>query len=198
TGNYNPKTARQYTDIGLLTCDPDLAFDVANLFHYLTGYVPEQHYRRLIVAPREMRRAFQELVRREVAFQKEYGNGRIIDKMNALDDVEMIQELYRASKEGVQIDLIVRGHCRLRPGLPHYSENIRVISILGRFLEHSRIYYFHNNGSPRTFIGSADWQRRNLDDRVEVVVDVTDKGHQGRLIRTLQFALQDSYSAWDL
>jgi len=150
------------------------------------------------VAPREMRRAFQELVRREVAFQKEYGNGRIIAKMNALDDVEMIQELYRASKEGVQIDLIVRGHCRLRPGLPHYSENIRVISILGRFLEHSRIYYFHNNGSPRTFIGSADWQRRNLDDRVEVVVDVTDKGHQGRLIRTLQFALQDSYSAWDL
>lgn len=198
TGNYNPKTARLYTDLGLLTCNPDLAVDVTNLFHYLTGYAPEQHYHRLIVAPRDMRKAFISLVRNEISFQEQFGNGRIIAKMNALDDVEMIKELYRASQAGVKIDLIVRGHCRLRPGLPVYSENIRVNSILGRFLEHSRIYYFHNNNQPRVYIGSADWQRRNLDDRVEAVIDIQDPGLQSRLIRTLQFALNDQYSAWDL
>ena len=198
TGNYNPKTARLYTDIGLLTCDPDIGFDLINLFHYLTGYSPEQHYRKLIVAPRDMRKKFLELVRGEVANQKKHGNGRIIAKMNALDDIEMIQELYRASRAGVQVDLIVRGHCRLRPGLPKFSENIRVISIIGRFLEHSRIFFFGNNEDPRLFIGSADWMRRNLDDRVEAAVEVEDPILKGRLTRTLRFALADKRSAWDL
>lgn len=198
TGNYNPKTARLYTDIGLLTCAPNVGFDVINLFHYLTGYAPEQHYQKLIVAPRDMRKAFIALIRREIEHQRNGGKGRIIAKMNALDDVEMIGELYRASQEGVQIDLIVRGHCRLRPGLPFYSENINVLSIVGRFLEHSRVYYFHNDGRPFVYIGSADWQRRNLDDRVEAIVPVEDPGLKQQLVRTLQLCLSDQRLAWEL
>jgi polyphosphate kinase len=198
TGNYNPSTARVYTDLGFFTCAPEIGYDMINLFHYLTGYAPEQHYQSLITAPRDMRNAYLRLVRQEIAHHKKTGNGRIIAKMNALDDVEMIQELYRASQAGVQIDLIVRGHCRLRPGLKRYSENIRVVSIIGRFLEHSRIYYFGNNGSPVVFIGSADWQRRNLDDRIESAVEVTDPFLHARLVRTLQLALSDRRSAWDL
>lgn len=198
TGNYNPTTARLYTDLGLLTCKPEIGYDMINLFHYLTGYAPEQHYRSLLVAPRDMRKAFIRLVRAEIASQKKHGKGRIIAKMNALDDVEMIQELYRASQAGVQIDLVVRGHCRLRPGLERFSENIRVISIIGRLLEHSRIYYFHNNGEPLVYIGSADWQRRNLDDRIEAVVCVTDPALRARLIHTLHFALEDRRLSWEL
>jgi polyphosphate kinase len=198
TGNYNPATARFYSDFGLLTCAPDIGSDLVNLFHYLTGYAPEQHYRRLIVAPRDMRKAFIKLVRNEVESQKANGNGRIIAKMNALDDVEMIRELYRASEAGVQIDLVVRGHCRLRPGLPRFSENIRVLSIIGRFLEHSRIYYFGNNENPRLFIGSADWQRRNLEDRVEAIVEIDEPMLKSRLVRTLHFALQDIRTGWEL
>ncbi|MEQ9103887.1 MAG: polyphosphate kinase 1 [Rhodothermales bacterium] len=198
TGNYNPTTARLYTDTGLFTCAPDIGRDMINLFHYLTGYAPEQHYLRLIVAPREMRRHFIDLVHAEVAHHKAHGNGRIIAKMNALDDLVMIRELYRASQAGVQVDLIVRGHCRLRPGLKRYSENIRVVSIIGRFLEHSRVYYFQNNNHPRVFIGSADWQRRNLEDRVEVVVEIDDASIRARFIRSLQLALSDPASAWEL
>ncbi len=198
TGNYNPSTARLYTDLGLFTCAPDVGYDVINLFHYLTGYAPEQHYQRVLTAPRDMRDAFIRLIQQEIAHQKHQGNGRIICKMNALDDIELIQELYRASLEGVQIDLIVRGHCRLRPGLPHFSENIRVISIIGRFLEHSRIYYFNNNGHPLVYTGSADWQRRNLDDRVETIVQVDDPHLQARAIRLLHLALEDRRSSWEL
>ncbi|TDI68815.1 MAG: polyphosphate kinase 1 [Bacteroidetes bacterium] len=198
TGNYNPATARLYTDFGLLTCSPDVGYDVINLFHYLTGYAPEQHYRRMIIAPRDMRSSFIQLVRKEVDWQKENGTGRIIAKMNALDDLEMIRELYRASEAGVRIDLIIRGHCRLRPGLPRFSENIRLVSIIGQFLEHSRVYYFRNNDSPRVFIGSADWQRRNLDDRVEAIVEIDQPSLKARLIQTLQIALDDPHSAWEL
>jgi len=198
TGNYNPTTARLYSDLGLLTCTPDVGADVINLFHYLTGYAPEQHYTRMIVAPRDMRKAFIQLVRNEVEQQREHGNGQIIAKMNALDDIDMIRELYRASEAGVQIDLIVRGHCRLRPGLPRFSENIRLISIIDRFLEHSRIYYFRNGDNPRLFIGSADWQRRNLDDRVEAIVEIDQPGLKARLIRTLLLALEDRRTAWEL
>src|SRR5690606_21612110 len=131
-----------------------------------TGYAPEQHYGSLVVAPRDMKDRFLELIRREVAHQERAGTGRIIAKMNALDDQDVIEELYRASQAGVRIDLIVRGHCRLRPGVPGYSEHIRVVSVIGRFLEHSRIFHFHDDGAPVTYIGSADWQRRNLEDRV--------------------------------
>ena len=198
TGNYHPKTARLYTDLGLLTCSSDLGYDIVNLFHSLTGYAPDQRYRKAIVAPKEMRWAFVRLIRQEVDYQQRHGNGRIIAKMNALDDVGIIQELYQASQAGVQIDLIVRGHCRLRPGLPGYSETIRVISILGRFLEHDRIFYFYNNGDPRTFIGSADWRGRNLDERVELITPIERPALQKQLIQILDDALDDNRLAWDL
>ncbi|MDZ4699443.1 MAG: polyphosphate kinase 1 [Rhodothermales bacterium] len=198
TGNYNPTTARLYTDLGLFTADKERGYDVVNLFHYLTGYAPEQHYTGLLVAPRDMRDAFLQLIRDEVGHQKAHGTGRIVAQMNALDDVEVIKELYRASQAGVSIDLILRGHCRLRPGLAGFSDNIRVISILGRFLEHGRIYCFHNNGAPRVFIGSADWMRRNLEDRIEVATEIKDPAIRNRLIETLRAALNDRRSAWDL
>jgi len=198
TGNYNPKTARLYTDLGLFTCDRAVGTDVVNLFHYLTGSAPAQEYKKLLVAPRFMRNTFLKAIDREIANQKKHGNGRIIAQMNALDDLVTIHALYKASQAGVQIDLIVRGHCRLRPGLPRYSENIRVISILGRFLEHSRIYSFNNNGKPRIYFGSADWQRRNLEDRVEVIAEVEDAALKHRLMRTLELALEDERLAWDL
>ena len=198
TGNYHPKTARLYTDLGLFTCSPDLTYDIVNLFHSLTGYSPDQRYRRAIVAPRAMRSTFVRLIQQEIDFQQRHGNGRIIAKMNALDDVPLIQELYRASQAGVQIDLIIRGHSRLRPGLPGISDNIRVVSILGRFLEHDRIFYFHNNGAPHTFIGSADWRGRNLDERVELIVPVEDPTLQQQLIGNLHDALADNRLAWDL
>ena len=198
TGNYNSETARLYVDLGLITCAPAIGYDVVNLFHYLTGHAPEQHYRKLLVAPQNMRSTFVDLIHREVRHQQEHGTGRIIAKMNALNDMGMMQELYRASQAGVEIDLIVRGHSRLRPGLEGYSENIRVISILGRFLEHSRLYYFHNNGTPEVFLGSADWQSRNLEDRVEAVVGVEDERLRERLFRLLRYALEDERSAWEL
>lgn len=198
TGNYNSTTARLYTDLGLLTCDAEIGYDLINLFHYLTGYAPEQHYRRLLVAPRNMRAAFRQLIRDEVAHQQEHGTGRVIAKMNALDDPELIRALYRAAQAGVQIDLIVRGHCRLRPGLAGISDSINVVSIVGRFLEHDRIYYFHNNGTPKVFMGSADWQRNKLDDRVETVVRIEAPALKERLINILYAALDDQRLAWEL
>ncbi|MGD2077565.1 MAG: polyphosphate kinase 1, partial [Chloroflexota bacterium] len=198
TGNYHPKTARLYTDLGLLTCDPDLGYDVVNLFHYLTGYAPDQPYKKVLVAPRDMRKAFNHLIRQEINYQKEFGSGRIIAKMNALDDPGMVRRLYVASQAGVQIDLIIRGHCRLRPHLPGYSENIRVISILGRFLEHDRIFYFQNNGEPKLYIGSADWRGRNLKERVELIAPIENPELRQRCIQILDDALLDNRLAWDL
>lgn len=198
TGNYHSKTARLYADIGLLTCDAAIGRDVVNLFHYLTGYAPAQRYERVLVAPRYMARAFVNLIKREIAHQQAAGNGHIVAKMNALDDVKIIRRLYQASQSGVKIDLIVRGHSRLRPGLPGVSENIRVISILGRFLEHDRIFYFHNNGEPEYYIGSADWRGRNLHARVELVTPITDPALQERLGDVLHEALHDNRLAWEL
>jgi len=198
TGNYHAKTARLYTDLGLLTCNPELGNDLINLFHYLTGYAPEQPYRQVMVAPQNMRDHFYRLIQREIDYQERHQNGRIIAKMNGLDDVGIIRELYRASQAGVQIDLIIRGHSRLRPGLSGYSENIRIISILGRFLEHDRIFYFHNNGRPLTFIGSADWRTRNLSERVELITPISEPSLQQRLIQILEDALSDNRLAWDL
>ncbi|WP_258096589.1 polyphosphate kinase 1 [Salinibacter sp. 10B] len=198
TGNYNPKTARQYTDVGLFTRNEDVGYDITNLFHYLTGYAPEQHYRELLVAPQNMRRRFEELIQREIDHATAGREGRIIAKMNQLNDEGMIQHLYRASQAGVQIDLIVRGHCLLRPRLENYSENIRVTSILGRFLEHTRIYYFGNDGEEEVYIGSADWMSRNLNDRVEAIVEVKAPQHKERLLDLLDAALTDRRSAWDL
>jgi polyphosphate kinase len=198
TGNYNPKTARLYTDLGLMTCNPALGRDLVNLFHFLTGYAPDQAYEKVLVAPRNMRSSFYDLIEQEIAHQAAAGNGRIIAKMNAIDDQSMIRKLYEASQAGVQIDLIIRGHSRLRPGLPGYSDNIRVISILGRFLEHDRIFYFHNNDQPRLFIGSADWRNRNLKERVELITPIEEPDLQTQLIKNLEWALNDNRLAWDL
>jgi polyphosphate kinase len=198
TGNYHPKTARLYTDLGLLTCSPEIGNDIVNLFHYLTGYAPDQQYKKVMVAPHNMRKIFNKLIQQEIENQQAHKNGRIIAKMNGLDDVPLIKKLYQASQAGVQIDLIIRGHCRLRPGLEGYSDNIRVISILGRFLEHDRIFYFHNNGQPLTYFGSADWRGRNLNSRVELITPIEEPGLRERLIQILMDALKDNRLAWDL
>lgn len=174
TGNYNDTTARIYTDLGLLTCKPEIGADAAELFNSLTGYSRKQAYRKLLVAPVTLRKRFLELIEREISMHQTYGNGRLIFKMNALVDPQMIDALYRASQAGVQIDLIPRGTCCLRPGLPGYSETIRVRSIVGSFLEHNRIFYFYNNGQEDIYMGSADLMQRNLDRRVETLFPLED------------------------
>jgi polyphosphate kinase len=179
TGNYNAVTAGIYTDLGLLTCDPDMAADATELFNTLTGYSTQTYYRSLVVAPRGMRERVEDLIEREMAHQAAGRGGRLIFKMNALVDERLIRKLYQASQVGVQIDLIIRGICCLRPGLPGISENIRVISIVGRFLEHSRIYYCENGGDPEIYLGSADLMPRNLDRRVEVIFPVKDPALRG-------------------
>ena len=174
TGNYNAVTAGIYTDLGLLTCDPDMAADATELFNTLTGYSTQTYYRNLVVAPRGMRERVEDLIEREVEHQRAGRRGRLIFKMNALVDDRLIRKLYRASQAGVEIDLIIRGICCLRPGVPGVSENIQVISIVGRFLEHSRIYYCENGGAAEIYLGSADLMPRNLDRRVEVIFPVKD------------------------
>jgi len=198
TGNYHVKTAGIYTDLGLISCDPDLGYDVTNLFHYLTGYAPEQHYKKLIVAPIEMRQRFYDLIEREIEIQQNDGKGHIIAKMNALDDVGIIQKLYKASQNGVKIDLIIRGHSRLRPSLESYSKNISIISIIGRFLEHERVWYFRNKGNDDVYMGSADWRNRNLSGRVEAIVPITAPKLKQRVKRILFRALEDNRLAWDM
>jgi polyphosphate kinase len=174
TGNYNTVTATLYTDVGFFTCDEAIGADATDLFNYLTGYSMKNDYRKLLVAPINLRSRMTELVLREIDHHRKHKNGHLIFKMNALVDRPMIQLLYEASQAGVKIDLLVRGMCCLRPGLPEVSENIRVISIVGRFLEHSRIYYFHNNGQEEIYVGSADLMPRNIDHRVEVLFPVED------------------------
>ena len=182
TGNYNPSTARVYTDIGLFTCNEEIGADVSDLFNFLTGYSAKKSYRKLLVAPHSIRSGLERLVRAEINRHREYGDGRLIFKMNALEDPGMIRLLYEASQAGVEIDLIVRGVCCLRPGVPGLSDTIRVRSIIGRFLEHSRVYYFGNGGDELVFCGSADLMPRNLNRRVEVLFPVEDR----RLIRRLR------------
>ena len=198
TGNYNSKTARIYTDIGLFSCSPSLGADLTDLFNLLTGYSRQRLYRKLLVAPANMRGRFLELIERETQHAREGKPARIIAKMNALVDTDMIDALYRASQAGVDIDLIIRGICCLRPQLPEVSDRIRVVSVVGRFLEHSRIWYFHNNDAPEYLFGSADWMPRNLDRRVEVVVPVEDALAQPRLRRVLDTCLSDNRQAWEL
>jgi polyphosphate kinase len=169
TGNYNPGTAKLYTDLGLFTCDEEIGAAVTDLFNYLTGYSGKRQLSKLLVAPLNLRERFEELILREIEIQRAGGQGHLVFMMNALEDGPMMKLLYRASQAGVKIDLIVRGACCLRPHVPGISDNIRVISVLGRFLEHSRIYYFHNDGAPQCFLGSADLMPRNLNRRVEVI-----------------------------
>lgn len=198
TGNYNTQTAREYTDYGLLTCDRQIGYDLTNLFHYLTGYAPEQTYQRLVVAPQAMRETFVQHIEQEIAHAQNGRWTRIIAKMNELADPEIIRALYRASQAGVQIDLIVRGICQLRPHIDGVSDNIRVVSIVGRFLEHERVFYFANNNDPRLYIGSADWQTSRLDARVEAAVPLQDPEQKARIFRTLRAALNDPRTAWEL
>lgn len=198
TGNYNAKTASTYTDLGLLSCDPEIAADLMDLFNYLTGYSYPVDYRRLLVAPVNMRQRILELIDQEIAHALARREGRIIAKMNGLEDSSIVRKLYEASQAGVSIDLIVRGNCRLRPGLPGISENIRVISIIGRYLEHSRIFYFANNGAPRYYISSADCMRRNLSSRIETAVPIEDPRLQEYLQMILHSSLNDHRHAWEL
>lgn len=174
TGNYNAATARVYTDIGLLTCRPDISADVVDLFNFLTAYSRQQTYRKLLVAPITMRQRLVAMIRREIEHHERRGDGRIIFKMNALVDPQMIDMLYSASQAGVRVDLIIRGMCCLRPGVPGLSEHISVRSIVGQFLEHSRIFFFHNGGRPEIYLGSADMMERNLDRRVEALFPLED------------------------
>lgn len=198
TGNYNPKTARLYTDLGLLSCREELGADLTDLFNYLTGFSRHQSYRKLLVAPVNLRDRLLKLIEREIEHQQQGNTGRITAKMNSLVDAKIIRALYRASQAGVKIDLIVRGICSLKPGLEDVSKNIRVISIIGRFLEHDRIFYFHNQGQPTALIGSADWRTRNLDRRVEAVVPIEDPALVAELREILEIMLSDNRQAWDL
>jgi polyphosphate kinase len=198
TGNYNPKTARLYTDFGLLSDNPELGADLTDLFNVLTGFATPAGYRKLIVAPRGMRERFIELIRREIRHREAGRPARIFAKMNALVDPDIIAALYEASRAGVEIDLIVRGICCLRPGLRGVSENIRVISIIGRFLEHSRAYYFHNAGAEEVYIGSADWMPRNLDRRIECVLPIETAAHRQTIRNVLDLMWADNRQAWEL
>ncbi len=189
TGNYNPTTSRIYTDLGLLTSDAEIGADASDLFNFLTGYSYQTDFRTLLVAPINLRERMLEFIEREIKHKKHGEDARIVVKINSLTDDKIVRALYRASQAGVSIDLIVRGICVLRPGIKGISENIRVRSITGRFLEHSRIFYFANGGDEQVFIGSADWMHRNLDRRVEAAVPIKDKN----LIKYIRDKVLDAY-----
>jgi len=199
TGNYHGGTAKLYTDLGMLGCDEDIGQDLTELFNYLTGYSPPPSYRKILAAPYTLKRGILAKIEREITVhERERGGGLIQMKMNALEDPDIARALYKASRAGVKVDLIVRDACRFRPGLPGLSETARVVSIVGRFLEHGRILYFRNGGDEEYFIGSADMMRRNLESRVEVHAPVEDPElrQELRLILDVQFA--DQRSAWDM
>jgi polyphosphate kinase len=198
TGNYNPVTGKIYTDYSLFTVNERLANDVAELFNALTGYSRHTEYKKLLVSPINTRKRLIELIEREVEWNRKSNKGRIVMKMNALVDSQVIRALYRASCEGVKIDLIVRGICCLKPGIPGISEHIRVISIIGRFLEHSRAYYFHNGGRAELYLGSADIMPRNLDHRVETLFPVFDKECIRAVKSDLDLMLSDNVKAWQM
>ncbi|MCA1555868.1 MAG: RNA degradosome polyphosphate kinase, partial [Acidobacteria bacterium] len=189
TGNYNPDAARTYTDLGLLTANEDIGADASELFNYLTGYSRQKEYRQLMVAPVNLRERMLALIRREAEHAQGGRPARMIIKINRLADAEIIRTLYEASQAGVAIDLIVRGICMLRPGVEGLSETINVRSVVGRFLEHSRVYYFANGGAEEFYTGSSDWMPRNLNRRVEVIVPV----HDARLQRHLKDELLAAY-----
>jgi polyphosphate kinase len=199
TGNYHPKTARLYTDFGLLTCDEQLGADVADMFNVLTGFGRPRDFRRVLVAPRFLREGILAEIERTVAARREGREARIAMKMNSLVDRRCIRALYRAAQAGVPVDLNVRGICCLVPGLPGVSDGIRVTSVVGRFLEHSRIYAFFREGEePAVLIGSADLMPRNLDKRVELVAPVDDPALRDDLVDTLERCLADETNTWEL
>jgi polyphosphate kinase len=198
TGNYHPRTARYYEDLGLLTCDPQVGEDVSKLFNQLSGYAPKTTFKRLLVAPRSLRSGLIDLIEREIALCRKGLHGRVVIKVNSIVDEAIIDALYRASQAGVQVDVIVRGICALRPGVPGLSDNIRVRSVLGRFLEHSRVFAFSNGGAPVVYIGSADMMHRNLDRRVEALVSLSDSEERESLVALLDRYLDPGTASWHL
>ncbi|MBG9983158.1 RNA degradosome polyphosphate kinase [Aerococcaceae bacterium DSM 111020] len=195
TGNYNDKTANLYTDMGIMTANPEMGEDAAKFFNYISGFSETPSYTHLHVAPFAIRDSLADYIDEEIAHQKEHGDGHIIAKMNSLTDKKLIQKLYEASQAGVTIDLIVRGICCLRPGVPGLSENIHVRSIVGRFLEHSRIYAFNNHGARRVFLSSADMMTRNMIKRVEIEFPILDKVIEARILHVLDLQLNDTLKA---
>ncbi len=198
TGNYNAITAQIYTDLGLLTCKPEFGDDATDLFNALTGYSKKEDYKKFLVAPRTLRRNLAALIDNEAELARQGKPAKIVFQMNSLIDPEFIQHLYRASQAGVEINLIVRGICGLRPGIEGISDNIRVISIVGRFLEHSRIYYFFNNGDPTIYLGSADLMQRNLDRRIETLFPIEDTALKEELVALLEILWEDNMNAHEL
>lgn len=196
TGNYNSATSRVYTDFGFFTANQDYCKDASNLFNYLTGYSKQRSYKKLLVAPLNLRRKILKMIDDEIRNHKEHGNGYILFKNNSVVDEEVIMKLYHASKAGVKIDLITRGICRLRPKIKGLSDNINVYSIVGRFLEHSRAYYFHNNGDAKLYLGSADIMQRNFDRRVEVLFPIEDVRIKEDLTEILKMYLTDTMKTW--
>jgi polyphosphate kinase len=198
TGNYNPRTARVYEDMGLLTCDPMVGEDLSRLFNQLSGYAPKTAYRRLLVAPRSLRSGLVDRIEREIAHHQAGRPAAVRMKANSIVDEIIIDALYRASQAGVPVDVVVRGICAIRPGVPGLSENIRVRSILGRFLEHSRLFWFANGGEPLVYIGSADLMHRNLDRRVEALVRLRDPRHIAEIEDLLNVSMDPGTSSWHL
>lgn len=202
TGNYNDQTAKVYTDFGLFTCNPRITSDVIEVFNSLTGISLKEDYQELLVSPVNMRSSFVNLIRNEIALHQAGKPSGIVAKMNALEDMEICELLYEASRAGVSVQLLVRGFCCLRTGVPGLSDNIQVHSIVGRFLEHSRVFYFRNGAEDpidgKLFIGSADWMRRNINDRVETIVPIQDKTIRKRVFDILSLQLQDSFQRWVL
>ena len=198
TGNYNPKTARLYTDLGLFTADPELGADIAEMFNYLTGYAQPRGYRKALIAPHNLHEGILEEIDRTIEAHTPQRPARIRMKMNSLLDASSIQALYRASQAGVRVELDVRGICALRPSVPGVSENIEVVSIVDRFLEHSRIYSFERPEDTRVYMGSADLMPRNLYNRVELVVPVENERVQAELSEILDISLADNTNAWTL
>jgi polyphosphate kinase len=198
TGNYHAGTAHLYCDLGMLTSDESIAQDLTELFNYLTGYSPPPRYRKILTSPYTLKKALIDKIEREIKQHSPETPGLIQLKMNALEDVDITKALYRAGQAGVKVDLIVRDTCRLRPGIPGLSESIRVIGVIGRFLEHARIYYFRNRGDEEYLIGSADLMKRNLESRVEVVTPVDDPRLQQELRLILDAQLSSRRNVWEL
>jgi polyphosphate kinase len=198
TGNYNPNTARLYTDFGLFTADQDIGADVAEMFNFITGYGRPADYRKVLVSPTTLRKHFREEIERTIETKRRGGHARVALKMNSLVDARKIRALYEASQAGVQVDLNIRGICCLRPGIAGVSENIRVQSVVGRFLEHSRIFAFERDDETRVYMGSADLMPRNLDHRVELVTPVEDPELREQLVDVLARSLADNTNAWTL
>jgi polyphosphate kinase len=199
TGNYHAGTARLYSDVGILTCDEEIGRDATELFNYLTtGFTPKRNYLKLLPAPKLLKAALISKIQREVRHHQSKSQGLIRFKANALEDKDICRELYLASQAGVKVELIIRDTCRIRPGIKGLSENISVISIVGRFLEHSRIYYFRNGGEEGFYIGSADLMTRNLEHRVEVVTPVEEEVHRDECRNIFNACLNDPISAWEM